>query len=344
MKRSTSRGNEAGEPALAALAGGRGARRRRRRAARARRLPAGDRPGVPREAGRRAHPARREALGEPRHDPRPQRRGARGEHAGGHGLGRPAQARGSAAGLPAPREGARPRPAVAGAPRDEQPRPRVRLPRAPHAPLGRGQGKGARYPGRGHTARVPSLLSGGRSHRTPARLHQRGRRRPGRARARLRPVARRGAGRQARDARQPRAHDRGHRAHQGAAPRTGPADQHRPAGAVPRLPRAEGRRAGEQGALGLRGGDRHRHRRSPGDGQPAGLQPERPRPVRGIALSQPRDQRFPRAWLEHQAIRDCGGHGDGPLPRGHADRHVAGHDACRHQDGEGPATTSAPSM
>ena len=37
----------------------------------------------------------REALGESRHDPRPQRRAARGQHAGRHGLGQSAQARGS---------------------------------------------------------------------------------------------------------------------------------------------------------------------------------------------------------------------------------------------------------
>ena len=40
-----------------------------------------------------------EAVGEPRHDPRPQRRAARGQHAGRHGLGRPAQARAAPAGF-----------------------------------------------------------------------------------------------------------------------------------------------------------------------------------------------------------------------------------------------------
>ena len=230
------------------------------------------------------------ALGESRHDPGPQRRAARREHAGGHGVGGSPQAGRGAAGIPAAREGAGPRPAVARAARDEQPRPRVRLPRAPHAAPGRRAGQGARHSGRGYAARIPALLPGGRGDRSPARLHQRRRRRAGRPRARLRPVAGRRPGREDRHARQPRSHHRGHRATERAAPGTGPAHQHRPARPVPRVPRTQGGGAGQQGARRHDRGARHRHRRSAGDGQPAGLQPERPRAVRGVALPQPGDQ------------------------------------------------------
>ncbi len=88
--------------------------------------------------------------------------------------------------------------------------------------------------------------------------------------------------------------------------------------------------------LGLGRGDRHRDRRSAGDGQPAGVQPERPRAIPAFPLSQSRDQRLLRARLEHQAVHRRRRDGDRPLSRRHADRHLAGHDARRHQDGEGP--------
>ena len=92
---------------------------RRRRAGRARRVPAGHRPGLPREEGRRAHPPRGHAVREPRHDPRPQRRAARGQHAGGHGLGRPAHARPGAA--PSSRGSPRPSTATPSGSRDASP-------------------------------------------------------------------------------------------------------------------------------------------------------------------------------------------------------------------------------
>ena len=161
----------------------------------------------------------------------------------------PRELRARRAGAHASRQGARPRSAVAHAPRHEQPRPRVRLPRAPHAAEERGAHQGDAHSGRLPAARIPPLLPGGRGHRPPARLHERRRRRAGRSRARLRPVARRHARREARDPRPARPDDRGHRAHPRAAPGTGPALEHRPARAVPRLPRAQGGGAGQRCAL-----------------------------------------------------------------------------------------------
>ena len=62
-----------------------------------------------------------------------------------------------------------------------------------------------------------------------------------------------------------------------AAAGRGPRHQHRPAHPVPRLPRAEGRDARAPRARGHGGRARHRDRRSARDGQPALVQPERPR-------------------------------------------------------------------
>ncbi len=79
--------------------------------------------------------------------------------------------------LPRLAKAARPRPAVARAARDEQPRQGIRLPRAAHAAGRGGQGQGAQHCRRRHAARVPPLLPGRRSDGPPARLHQRRRRR-----------------------------------------------------------------------------------------------------------------------------------------------------------------------
>ena len=92
----------------------------------------------------------------------------------------------------AARRSAESRQEVADAGHHQQSRSRVRLSRAPHASERRGAGRGAEDSRRVSAARVPALLSGRRSHRPSARLHQEVRRhRPGRARARLRPLARR---------------------------------------------------------------------------------------------------------------------------------------------------------
>ena len=82
---------------------------------------------------------------------------------------------------------------------------------------------------------------------------------------------------------------------------------------------------------------RHRDRRSARDGQPAGVQPERPRAVRRLALPQPRRHRHLRARFEHQALRRRRRDGDRTLRRGHADRDLAGHVARRQQDDPGQA-------
>ena len=227
------------------------------------------RQGLSREAGRCALHPRREALRQPRHDPRPQRRRAGGQHAGGHRVGEPGRARAVAGRLQAARQGTRPRSAVARAAHYQQPGPRVRLPRAAHAAGRCAARQGHGHPGRVPAPRVPALLPGRRSHGPPARLHQRRRRRPGRSRARLRPVAGRRARREASDPGPARSNHRGRRAHPRAAPRPGPLREHRPATAVSRLSRAQGGGAGKSGAVGRRRRARHRDRRSARDGQPA---------------------------------------------------------------------------
>ena len=100
-----------------------------------------------------------------------------------------------------------------------------------------------------------------------------------------------------------------------------PGAVHRPAHPVPRVPRAEGRdpRPARQVRLGHRA--RRGHRRSAGDGQPAGLQPERPRPDQGQDLSQSRGHRHRRAGLVDQAVRGGRGPRLGQVQRPQHHRH-----------------------
>ena len=247
----------------------------------------------------------------PRHDRRPLRRAARGQLAGGFGVGQPARVRGFGRRHREARGRAQAEPPVAGAARHQQPRPRVPLRRAPPRP---GQGRRdpqARDPGRFLRARIQALLPEWRGDGAPARLHQPRRGGLGRPRARLRPLARGQGRREARDPGRPRAGHPGSRGPEGAAAGRGTADEHRPAHPVPGVPRAEGRHARVQRARGHGDRARHRERRSARDGQPALVQPERPHAVRRRAPAQSRGDRHLRAGLEHQALR----HGRGARVR-----------------------------
>ena len=80
----------------------------------------------------------------------------------------------------------------------------------------------------------------------------------------------------------------------------------RPAHPVPRVSRVESRDPRPARQVGLGDRARRRHRRSAGDGEPARLQPERPRPDQGQDLSQSRGHRHRRAGLVDQAVRGRG--------------------------------------
>ena len=200
------------------------------------------------------------------------------------------------------------------------------------------QGEGARHPRRRHAARVPPLLPGGRGHRPPARLHQRRRRR-----ARKGSSSRSTSGSAGEPGSKRVMHDRHGRTIEDIerikAPRPGQDLRTSIDLRVQYLAYRELKAAVQENEA--RGGSvvvlDIADRRSAGDGEPAGVQPERPRAVPAVALSQPRDQRLLRARLEHQAVRRRGRHEDRPLPRRHADRHRARHAARRHQDGQGQA-------
>ncbi len=109
---------------------------------------------------------------------------------------------------------------------------------------------------------------------TSARLHRHRRHRPGRRGAGVRQLAGRRGRLEARHPGQRRQPGRGRREHSRRAPGSRPAPQHRPAHPVPGLPRAQGRDPRQSRAFGLGGGHRRAHRRSAGDGEPAGLQSE----------------------------------------------------------------------
>ena len=156
------------------------------RSGRARGRSAGSRRWVPRRSGRRTLYAHRETLGESRRHLRSQRRVAGGEHAGRHRLGMPAGSHARGRSDSAARRSAQSRQEVADAGDHEQSRSRVRVSRAAHASERCGAGRGAQDSRRVSAARVSALLSGRRSDRSSARLHQEVRRhRPGRTRARL---------------------------------------------------------------------------------------------------------------------------------------------------------------
>ena len=273
--------HHAGLIPLAGASADRGAGRVCARARLARGQPAARRSQLPRQAGRRALLARAGDRRAPRHHHRPLRRAARGLDAGRLDLGQSQRAGARHRPDPAPRHGAQARPPGARAPHHQQSRPRVPVPRAPPPAGGSRADQGTRDSRGLHLARVPPLLPGGRGDRAPARLHQRRRRRPGRTGARVRSLAGRRGRRQARHPGPLRPHRAERREHPPGAPgpRSGAVD--RPAHPVPRLPRAEGRDPRPARARRLRGRARRGHRRSARHGEPAGLQPQRPRPDRG---------------------------------------------------------------
>ncbi len=84
-------------------------------------------------------------------------------------------------------------------PHHQQPVARVPVSVAPSPAGRRTEDQGARHPRRLSDARVPPLLPGGRSGGSHPRIHERRRRRPGRAGARVRSLARRRRRREARD-------------------------------------------------------------------------------------------------------------------------------------------------
>ncbi len=106
---------------------------------------------------------------------------------------------------------------------------------------------------------------------------------------------------------------RGRREHPPGAPRTRPGAEPRPAHPVPGLSRAQERHPRKSRACRLGGRDRHRYRRGAGDGQPARLQPERPRAADAGDLSQSRGHGPVRARLEHQAVHRGGRAGLGQV-------------------------------
>ena len=70
--------------------------------------------------------------------------------------------------------------------------------------------------------------------------------------------------------------------------------------------------------------DRCRDRRSAGDGEPALVQPQRPRTIEAGAVSQSRGDRHLRAGLEHQAVHHGRGAGFRTVPSRQRDRHRPG--------------------
>ena len=111
----------------------------------------------------------------------------------------------------------------------------------------------------------------------------------------------------------------------------------RPAHPVPRVPRIEGRDPRPAREVGLGDRARRRDRRSARDGQPARLQPERPRPDQGQDVSQSRGHRHRRAGLVDQAVRRGRRARLGPLQRPQHHRHQPGLHQGRRQTTRGSA-------
>ncbi len=97
------------------------------------------------------------------------------------------------------------------------------------------------------------------------------------------------------------------------SPGRDPRDQHRPAHPVSGLPRTEGGDAGVPRACRLRHRRRCRHRRGARHGEPALVQPQRPRAAQARPVPQSRGHRYFRAGFQRQALHHGRGSGLGTV-------------------------------